>query len=103
VLDACLRHGLAFTPFFPLGSAFGATPSPLADPTVQSVAERHGARAAQVALAWLLHRAENVLLIPGTSSIAHLEDNLAAGRLELTGDDLAMLDAITPAASGPAR
>ena len=88
------RARAAFVPFFPLGSAFGAAPRPTEDPTVQAVAERLGATAAQVALAWLLHHAPHVLLIPGTSSLAHLEENLAAGELELGEDDLRALDAL---------
>jgi pyridoxine 4-dehydrogenase len=94
LLRACGERGLAFVPFFPLGSAFGAAPRPTEDPTVQAVAARLGATAAQVALAWLLHHAPHVLLIPGTSSLAHLEENLAAGELELGEDDLRELDAL---------
>ena len=95
LLQACGERGLAFVPFFPLGSAFGAAPRPTEDPAVQAVAERLGATAAQVALAWLLHHAPHVLLIPGTSSLAHLEENLAAGELELGEDDRRALDALT--------
>jgi aryl-alcohol dehydrogenase-like predicted oxidoreductase len=94
VLQACADRGLAFVPFFPLGSAFGAAPRPTEDPTVQAVAERVGATAAQVALAWLLHHAPHILLIPGTSSLAHLEENLAVGEIELGEDDLRRLDAL---------
>jgi pyridoxine 4-dehydrogenase len=94
LLRACGERGLAFVPFFPLGSAFGAAPRPTEDPTVQEIAARLGATPAQVALAWLLHHAPNVLLIPGTSSLAHLEENLAAGEVELGDDDLRALDAL---------
>jgi aryl-alcohol dehydrogenase-like predicted oxidoreductase len=94
VLRASGERGLAFVPFFPLGSAFGAAPRPADDPTVQAVAERVGATPAQVALAWLLHHAPHILLIPGTSSLAHLEENLAVGELELGEDDLRELDAL---------
>ncbi len=94
VLQACVEHGIAFVPFFPLGSAFGAAPRPAEDPTVQAVAARVGASATQVALAWLLHHGENILLIPGTSSLAHLEENLGAGDVKLGEDDLRELDAL---------
>jgi pyridoxine 4-dehydrogenase len=97
ILQACDERGLAFVPFFPLGSAFGAAPRPTEDPTVQAVAERLAATPAQVALAWLLYHAPNILLIPGTSSLAHLEENLAAGELELGADDLRALDALASA------
>jgi pyridoxine 4-dehydrogenase len=94
LLEACVERGLAFVPFFPLGSAFGAAPRPTEDPTVQEIAARLGATPAQVALAWLLHHAPNILLIPGTSSLAHLEENLGAGDVELGEDDLRALDAL---------
>jgi pyridoxine 4-dehydrogenase len=94
LLEACVEHGLAFVPFFPLGSAFGVAPRPAEDPTVREIAARLDATPAQVALAWLLHRAPNILLIPGTSSLAHLEENLAVGELELGEDDLRALDAL---------
>jgi pyridoxine 4-dehydrogenase len=94
LLRACGERGLAFVPFFPLGSAFGVAPRPTEDPTVQAVAARVGVTAAQVALAWLLHHAPHVLLIPGTSSLAHLEENLAVGEITLGEDDLRELDAL---------
>jgi pyridoxine 4-dehydrogenase len=94
VLQACVERGLAFVPFFPLGSAFGVAPRPTEDPTVQEIAARLGATPAQVALAWLLHHAPNILLIPGTSSLAHLEENLAAGDVELGAADVRALDAL---------
>jgi pyridoxine 4-dehydrogenase len=94
LLRACAERGLAFVPFFPLGSAFGAAPRPTEDPTVREIAARLGATPAQVALAWLLHHAPNILLIPGTSSLAHLEENLAAGDVELGEDDLRALDGL---------
>ena len=71
VLELCREHGLAFVPFFPLGSAFTGGPQKLAeDPAIARVAAKHGATPSQVALAWLLHRDERILLIPGTSSVA---------------------------------
>ena len=101
VLELCTERGLAFVPFFPLGSAFTGGPAKLAaDPAVARVAARHGATPSQVALAWLLHRDEGVLLIPGTSSITHLEENLAAGGLALDADDLDALEDVR-AAGGP--
>jgi pyridoxine 4-dehydrogenase len=97
VLELCRERDLAFVPFFPLGSAFTGGPAKLAaDPAVARVAARHGATPSQVALAWLLHRDERVLLIPGTSSMTHLEENLAAGGLALDADDLEELEDIRP-------
>jgi pyridoxine 4-dehydrogenase len=92
VLAASGEHGIAFVPFFPLGSAFGAAPRPADDPSVQRIAAERGATPAQVALAWLLHHAPHVLLIPGTGSLAHLEENVAARDLELSADEMATLD-----------
>jgi pyridoxine 4-dehydrogenase len=93
VLEACRDRGLAFVPFFPLGSAFTGGPARIAEtPAVAGVARRHGVTPAQVALAWLLHAALNVLLIPGTSSADHLAENLAAADLELDEDDMSALD-----------
>jgi pyridoxine 4-dehydrogenase len=94
LLEACVERGLAFVPFFPLGSAFGVAPRPTEDSTVQAIAARLGATPAQVALAWLMHHAPNILLIPGTSSLRHLEENLAVGELELGEEDLRALDAL---------
>jgi pyridoxine 4-dehydrogenase len=86
VLDACAELGIAFVPFFPLGAG-----DLLARPPLRAVADRHGATPAQVALAWLLAIGPHVLAIPGTSSVAHLEENLAAGGLALDDKDLAVL------------
>jgi pyridoxine 4-dehydrogenase len=98
VLEACRERGLAFVPFFPLGSAFTGGPKRLAeDPAIARVAARHGATPSQVALAWLLQRDERILLIPGTSSVAHLEENLAAADVELDAGDLAALEDVVPA------
>jgi pyridoxine 4-dehydrogenase len=102
VLELCRERGMAFVPYFPLGSAFTGGPARIsADAVVQDVADKHGATPAQVALAWLLHTDERVLLIPGTTSVAHLEENIAAGELELDGADMARLDAVTPAGAPP--
>ena len=92
VLDLCAQEGIAFVPFFPLGSGFPGMPPVLTHPGVVEVAERLGATPAQVALAWALAQGEHVLLIPGTSSVAHLEQNLAAGDLVLSPEDLAAVE-----------
>ena len=95
VLDLCREHGIAYVPYFPLGSAYVGGPQVLAaDPAVASVAEKHGASPAQVALAWLLAHYDRMLPIPGTSSVAHLEDNLAAGDVALDDADLATLEGV---------
>ncbi len=92
VLDLCAEHGVAYVPFFPLGSAFPGMPKVTDDARVLAVAQRTGASPAQVGLAWLLARRENVLLIPGTSSVAHLEENLAVADVVLSDEDLATLE-----------
>jgi aryl-alcohol dehydrogenase-like predicted oxidoreductase len=95
VLDLCREHGIAFVPFFPLGSAFTGGPAKLAqDAALVKVAARHGATTSQAALAWLLARYERILLIPGTTSVAHLEENLAAIDVELDAQDLAELEGV---------
>ena len=83
VFDACRADGVPYVPFFPLGSAFSADNPVLGAPAIRAAAQRLGATPAQVALAWLLSQAPNVLLIPGTSSLAHLAENLAAADLVL--------------------
>ncbi|XAS78173.1 oxidoreductase [Dermatophilaceae bacterium Sec6.4] len=88
VLAYCTGQGIAYVPYFPLGSAFPHMPKVTEDEQVLAVAGRLGASPAQVGLAWLLRRAANVLLIPGTSSVAHLEDNIAAGDVVLQSGDL---------------
>jgi pyridoxine 4-dehydrogenase len=93
VLELCVEREIAFVPYFPLGSAFSGGPEQLAqDPIIAGVAERHGITVTQVALAWLLSRYERMLLIPGTSSVAHLEQNMAAADVELDESDLAELE-----------
>jgi pyridoxine 4-dehydrogenase len=91
VFDACQADGVPYVPFFPLGSAFHPENPVLGAPAVKETARRLDATPAQVALAWLLHLAPNVLLIPGTSSPEHLEENLAAGELVLDQAALAAL------------
>jgi pyridoxine 4-dehydrogenase len=102
LLELCRERDLAFVPYFPLGSAFTGGPARLAaDPAVSRVAAKHDATPSQVALAWLLHRDERILLIPGTSSVSHLEENLAAGELALDADDLELLESVEPADMPP--
>ncbi|RWO90640.1 aldo/keto reductase family oxidoreductase [Mesorhizobium sp.] len=87
------RDGIAYVPFFPLGGF-----NPLQSSTLSGVAQRLGATPMQVALAWLLGRAPNILLIPGTSSVAHLRENLAAAELDLPEDAVRKLDGVAMAA-----
>ncbi len=95
VLERCLSEGIAYVPYFPLGSAFPHFPKVVDQPAVRVVGERRGISPAQVGLAWLLGKAENVLLIPGTSSLGHLEENMAAAKVELTDEDQAELAKIS--------
>jgi pyridoxine 4-dehydrogenase len=89
LVDELARNNIAYVPFFPLGGF-----NPLQSSTLSDVAERLNATPLQVALAWLLQRSPNILLIPGTSSVAHLRENLAAQELQLSADALAALDRI---------
>jgi pyridoxine 4-dehydrogenase len=89
LIDELARAGTAYVPFFPLGGF-----TPLQSSTLSEVAARLGATPLQVALAWLLHRAPNILLIPGTSSVAHLRDNLAAAELALPDEAIKALDRV---------
>jgi aryl-alcohol dehydrogenase-like predicted oxidoreductase len=88
-IDDLARQGIPYVPFFPLGGF-----TPLQSSTLSNVADRLGSTPMQVALAWLLHRSPNILLIPGTSSVAHLRENLAASELGLSAEVLAELDGI---------
>jgi aryl-alcohol dehydrogenase-like predicted oxidoreductase len=88
-IDALAKQGIAYVPFFPLGGF-----SPLQSSTLDAAAKSLQATPMQVALAWLLQRAPNILLIPGTSSLEHLRENLAAASLNLPSDALTALDAI---------
>ena len=94
LIDDLAMQGIAYVPFFPLGGF-----TPLQSSTLSDVAGRLGATPMQVALAWLLHRSPNILLIPGTSSLAHLRENLAAGQLTLSPPILEELDGIAAAAA----
>ncbi|PWV48247.1 aldo/keto reductase [Chitinophaga sp. S165] len=82
IVDYTAKRGLAFIPWFPLASG----PDALAD-KISKIAAKYNATTAQIALAWLLKRADNILLIPGTSSVKHLEENLAAAEIELTDEE----------------
>jgi pyridoxine 4-dehydrogenase len=95
LIDDLARQGIAYVPFFPLGGF-----TPLQSSTLSTVAGRLGATPMQVALAWLLHRSPNILLIPGTSSVGHLRENLAAAKLTLSRPALAELDGIARESAG---
>jgi pyridoxine 4-dehydrogenase len=92
VLDLCHDSGVAYVPYFPLGSAFPRMPKVTDNTAVRVVADRLGASPAQVGLAWLLAHRENVLLIPGTSRLAHLEENMSVADVHLSDDDIAELE-----------
>jgi aryl-alcohol dehydrogenase-like predicted oxidoreductase len=95
MVDFAQGREIAFVPFAPLGSAFRGGPARLAgDAAVVRVADKHGSTPTQIALAWLLARYDRMLLIPGTSSVSHLEENIAAIKLELDDVDLAVLDRV---------
>jgi len=102
LLELCVAEGIAWVPFFPLGGAFPGMPKVTDEAAVQAAATSIGATPAQVGLAWLLHHAPNVLLIPGTASITHLEENLAVGDVVLDDATLATLDAV-PSRTGTIR
>jgi aryl-alcohol dehydrogenase-like predicted oxidoreductase len=89
LVDACAETGVAYVPFFPVGGF-----QPITAGRLEAVAARHGATVPQVALAWLLARSPNILPIPGTGSLDHLEENIAAGTLTLSADDRAELDSL---------
>jgi pyridoxine 4-dehydrogenase len=96
LIDDLTHSGIAYVPYFPLGGF-----TPLQSSTLSDVAQRLGAAPMQVALAWLLHRAPNILLIPGTSSIAHLRENLSAAGLDLPEEALAALNGIAANIDSP--
>jgi aryl-alcohol dehydrogenase-like predicted oxidoreductase len=98
MLEVCKAQGgegIAWVPYFPLGSAFPGFPKVADNPVVVGIAGETGATPSQVGLAWLLAHAPNTLLIPGTRSIAHLEENLGAGDVALNAEAIARLDAVT--------
>ena len=86
MLQACERLGIAFLPWFPLGAG-----SALTNSRVKKIAAKTGSTSAQVAIAWLLARSQVMLPIPGTGSLAHLEENVKAAALALSKDDMALL------------
>ena len=94
LIDDLARDGIAYVPFFPLGGF-----TPLQSSTLSSVAARVGATPMQVALAWLLQRAPNILLIPGTSSVEHLRENLAAAGIVLSGAVINELEGVATKAA----
>jgi aryl-alcohol dehydrogenase-like predicted oxidoreductase len=94
LLRLCVEEQIAWVPFFPLGGAFPAMPKVTEEPAVIAAAQSLGRTPAQIGLAWLLHHAPNVLLIPGTSDAGHLEVNIAAGAIELDDAVLGELDAV---------
>jgi len=96
LIDRLAAENIAYVPFFPLGGF-----TPLQSSTLSDVAERLGATPMQVALAWLLHRSPNILLIPGTSSIGHLRENLKAAELVLPEEAVSELDTIKTRADNP--
>lgn len=94
LIDDLAKAGTAYVPFFPLGGF-----APLQSERLSAVARRLGATPMQVALAWLLRRSPNILLIPGTSSVAHLKENLAAGEIVLSDDVVKELDGVASVAA----
>jgi pyridoxine 4-dehydrogenase len=98
LIDELARDGIAYVPFFPLGGF-----TPLQSTTLSDVAARLEATPMQVALAWLLHRSPNMLVIPGTSSVEHLRENLLAARLQIPADVIAEVDAIDGKKAGSGR
>jgi len=92
VLRYCREQGIAFIPWFPLNAG-----NVTAQEKLKIIADKHGASIHQVALSWLLNHSDNILLIPGTSSVEHLEENMRTIDIQLTEDDIKELDTISPA------
>ena len=92
VLAFCAAAGIAYVPYFPLGSALPGMPKVTEHPAVVALARERRVSPAQIGLAWLLARSPNVLLIPGTSSVAHLEENRAAGDIKLRAEEIRRID-----------
>lgn len=101
LLELCVTEGIAWVPFFPLGSSFPGFPKVADDPVVRSIADELDATPSQVGLAWLLAHSPNTLLIAGTRSVTHLEENLGAGGVVLNADAVARLDAIYDPSTDP--
>lgn len=101
MVEVCVAEGIAWVPYFPLGSAFPGFPKVADNGVVVGIAGEIGATPSQVGLAWLLAHAPNTLLIPGTRSIAHLEQNIRAGDVTLSAEAIARLDAVTEPGADP--
>jgi pyridoxine 4-dehydrogenase len=101
MLELCTAEDIAWVPYFPLGSAFPGFPKAADNDVVRAIAGELNATPAQVGLAWLLAHAPNVLLIAGTKSIDHLEENIGAGDIVLSADQVARLDAVTAPGADP--
>jgi aryl-alcohol dehydrogenase-like predicted oxidoreductase len=101
LLNLCVAENIAWVPYFPLGSSFPGFPKVAADPVVLGIADELGATPSQIGLAWLLAHTSSTLLIAGTRSIGHLEENLGAGDIVLDSDALARLDAVYDPATDP--
>ncbi len=97
LLDLCREHDIAWVPYFPLGSAFARGSKVTEHPAVLAAAAAHGATPAQVGLAWLLAHDPHILLIPGTSSLEHLEENVASADVRLDDATIAALDVLAAA------
>ena len=96
VLEHCTLHGIAYLPWGPLAAVPFNKEAPLStDARLKELAHRHHATAGQLALAWLLHRAPNIIIIPGTTDTGHLKENIECGRLQLSQSDLAEIEAAT--------
>jgi aryl-alcohol dehydrogenase-like predicted oxidoreductase len=101
ILDFCIAEGIAWVPYFPLGSAFAGFPNVADNTVVKEIAAEIDATPAQVGLAWLLAHAPNTLLIPGTRSITHLEENIGTANVALSAEALARLDAVSAPGDSP--
>jgi len=101
MLGVCVAEDIAWVPYFPLGSAFPGFPKVADNPVVVDIAGELGATPSQVGLAWVLAHAPNTLLIPGTRSIAHLDENIGAAKITLSADALERLGAVTAPGDGP--
>ena len=101
MLNVCKAEGIVWVPYFPLGSAFPGFPKVSDNDVVRAIAGELDATPSQVGLAWLLAHAPNVLLIAGTKSIGHLEENVGAGDVVLSADQIARLDAVTAPGADP--
>ncbi|OBJ75643.1 aldo/keto reductase [Mycobacterium colombiense] len=101
MVDVCLDEGIAWVPYFPLGSAFPGFPKVADNPVVADIAGELGVTGAQVGLAWLLAHTPNTLLIPGTRSIAHLEENIGAAGVALSAEAIARLGAVATPGADP--